>query len=109
MGYAERLATLLAHRIGLWDVIAQAVSTVGFATARRTRLRCSWPRCRIWRRSRSTAGMPALEGGGPALGLVRLRSSSPAYSVMPISCVPGKCASVAQGEGRLEQDGQAAN
>jgi hypoxanthine-DNA glycosylase len=93
MGYAERLDTLLAHRIGLWDVIAQARREGSLdsrirdhATNDVAALVATLPNLAAVAFNGGTAariGMQALAESRVSLDLVRLPSSSPAYAAVP--------------------------
>ncbi|QCP51653.1 DNA-deoxyinosine glycosylase [Trinickia violacea] len=93
MDYAHRLDTLLAHRIGLWDVIAQARREGSLdsrirdhATNDFAALVATLPNLAAVAFNGGTAakiGMLALAESHAALDFVRLPSSSPAYAAVP--------------------------
>lgn len=93
MDYAERLETLLAHCIGLWDVIAQARRQGSLdsrirdhATNDVAALVSGLPNLAAVAFNGGTAakiGMPALAESRATLDLIRLPSSSPAYAAVP--------------------------
>jgi hypoxanthine-DNA glycosylase len=87
--YDQRLATLLAHHVGLWDSIGSATRTGSLDTAIRdvapnalTNLAASLPllRCIAFNGAKSASiGAPQLAGAGD-FDLLRLPSSSPAHA-----------------------------
>lgn len=89
--YDERLAALLAHRLGLWDVIASATRTGSLDSAIRDEahnpladLVSALPDLRAVAfngAKAARAGRKLLAGSG--LELINLPSSSPAYAAMP--------------------------
>ncbi|WP_241557156.1 DNA-deoxyinosine glycosylase [Croceibacterium ferulae] len=92
--YEQRLATLLAHGIGLWDVVASATRTNSSLDAAirdvaanpLAELAATLPRLQAVAFNGGTAariGAPLLEGSG--LSLLPLPSSSPAYAAMPLA------------------------
>ncbi len=91
MDYEKRLATLLAHRIGLWDVIAEAERPGSLDAAIRNEthnalaeLVATLPQLRAVGFNGGTAakiGRRQLTGAGPDLQLIDLPSSSPAYTL----------------------------
>lgn len=93
MEYVERLETLLAHRIGLWDVVAQARREGSldsrirdYATNDVAALVSGLPNLAAVAFNGGTAakiGMQALAESRATLDLVRLPSSSPAYAAVP--------------------------
>ena len=93
MEYAQRLETLLAHRIGLWDVIAQARREGSLdsrirdhATNDLAALVAGLPNLVAVAFNGGTAakiGMQALAESRLSLDLIKLPSSSPAYAAVP--------------------------
>ena len=93
MGYAERLETLLAHRIGLWDVVAQARREGSLDSRIRDHamndvaaLVATLPNLAVVAFNGATAakiGMQALAESRVSLDLIKLPSSSPAYAAVP--------------------------
>jgi hypoxanthine-DNA glycosylase len=93
MGYAERLDTLLAHHIGLWDVIAQARREGSLDSRIRDHasndlvaLVETLPNLVAVGFNGGTAakiGMQAFAESRVSLELIRLPSSSPAYAAVP--------------------------
>lgn len=91
LAYEERLQTLLAHRIGLWDVIAEAERAGSLDAAIRNHaandlqaLVASLPRLRVVAFNGGTAariGMAQLGALAQRFRIVRLPSSSPAHAV----------------------------
>src|SRR6185437_15944258 len=91
MAYEERLATLLAHRIGVWDVIAEAERPGSLDAAIRNEthnalidLVATLPHLRAVGFNGGTAakiGRRQLTGHDAGLRLVDLPSSSPAYTL----------------------------
>lgn len=90
LSYEERLATLLCHRVGLWDVVAEA-SRKGSLDAAITdphendllALVNTLPSLRAVAFNGGTSakvGMRQLEPAAERLALIRLPSSSPAYA-----------------------------
>jgi len=89
--YEERLAALLAHHVGLWDVIADAERTGSLDAAIRNHaandlqsLVAALPRLSTIGFNGGTAariGEGQLGGMGAHFRLVRLPSSSPAHAV----------------------------
>lgn len=89
--YTQRLETLLAHRIGLWDSIGSATRAGSLDTAIRdvapnalATLVTTLPhlRCVAFNGAKSASvGLPQLVGAGP-LELLRLPSSSPAHAAL---------------------------
>jgi len=92
LAYPQRLAVLLGHRIGLWDVIADAHRAGSLDSAIRDArdndlraLASSLPRLTVIMfngRKSATIGRKQLGGAGAAYQLVDLPSSSPAYAAM---------------------------
>jgi hypoxanthine-DNA glycosylase len=90
LDYEDRLATLLRHHVGLWDVVAEAHREGSLDTAIRDAaendlltLVKSLPTLRAVAFNGATAakvGMRQLEFVADRLTLVRLPSSSPAYA-----------------------------
>ena len=90
LAYPDRLSTLLAHRIGLWDVIDEATREGSLDTAIRdhrpndlARLVARLPHLRAIGFNGGTAaklGRKALAGGRPEIALIHLPSSSPALT-----------------------------
>ncbi|MFP6559816.1 DNA-deoxyinosine glycosylase [Paraburkholderia sp. B3] len=93
MEYAQRLQALLAHRVGLWDVIAEARREGSLDSRIRDHaandlaaLVTSLPNLAAVAFNGGTAarlGMLALAECGRPLDFVRLPSSSPAYAAVP--------------------------
>jgi hypoxanthine-DNA glycosylase len=93
MAYAQRLETLLAHRVGLWDVIAQARREGSLDSRIRDHaandvvaLVRSLPNLAAVAFNGGTAariGIEALAQSGRSLDFVKLPSSSPAYAAVP--------------------------
>ncbi|WP_207004342.1 DNA-deoxyinosine glycosylase [Trinickia mobilis] len=93
LAYAERLQTLLAHRIGLWDVVAQARREGSLDSRIRdlaandvAALVAALPNLAVVAFNGGTAakiGTRALAGSHTSLNLIRLPSSSPAYVAVP--------------------------
>ncbi|PMS22833.1 DNA-deoxyinosine glycosylase [Trinickia soli] len=93
MDYTRRVETLLAHRIGLWDVIAQARREGSLdsrirdhATNDVAALVAALPNLAAVAFNGGTAakiGMLALAQSHASLDLVKLPSSSPAYAAVP--------------------------
>lgn len=91
MAYEKRLATLLAHGIGLWDVIAEAERPGSLDAAIRNEthnaladLAATLPRLRAVGFNGGTAakiGRRRLAGLDTRLRLIDLPSSSPAYTL----------------------------
>ncbi|WP_020423635.1 DNA-deoxyinosine glycosylase [Cupriavidus sp. WS] len=91
MGYAERLQTLLAHNIGLWDVVAEAKRDGSLDSNIRDHagndlagLIESLPNLTVIAFNGGTAERIGLKALGQAAGghrLVRLPSSSPAHTL----------------------------
>ncbi len=91
MTYEHRLATLLAHRIGLWDVIAEAERPGSLDAAIKnethnalTDLLATLPHLRAVGFNGGTAakiGRRQLAGAVPHVQLIDLPSSSPAYTL----------------------------
>jgi len=93
MDYATRLATLLKHRIGLWDVVAQA-RRIGSLDSRIRDHACNdlialvdtLPNLETIAFNGGTAariGIKALGERANRYRLLRLPSSSPAYAAVP--------------------------
>ncbi len=89
MDYETRLKTLIAHRIALWDVVANAERQGSLDTAIRnvtandlTRLVASLPHLRAIAFNGQRAAAIGLRQLGPEHGLpvIRLPSSSPAFT-----------------------------
>jgi len=90
LDYEQRLATLLRHRIGLWDVVAEAARVGSLDTAIRDAaendllsLVNTLPALRAVAFNGGTsakAGMKQLASATERLALIRLPSSSPAYA-----------------------------
>ncbi|SMF77243.1 G/U mismatch-specific uracil-DNA glycosylase [Trinickia caryophylli] len=95
MAYEARLQTLLDHRVGLWDVIAQARREGSLdsrirdhATNDLATLVAGLPNLAAVAFNGGTAakiGMPALAESRLSLDLIKLPSSSPAYAAVPYS------------------------
>lgn len=93
--YEDRLAALLGHHVGLWDVIADATRVGSLDSAIRdaapndlAALAQSLPRLRaIGFNGRKAAieGRKLLADGPAAIALLDLPSSSPAYAAMPFA------------------------
>jgi double-stranded uracil-DNA glycosylase len=93
MPYDARLAALLAHGIGLWDVVGSATRTGSLDTAMRqvaanplAALAATLPQLAAIAFNGAAAariGTPLLAGTG--LQLLPLPSSSPAYAAMPLA------------------------
>jgi hypoxanthine-DNA glycosylase len=93
MTYARRLEALLEHRVGLWDVIAQARREGSLDSRIRDHaandvvaLVTSLPNLAAVAFNGGTAariGMQALAECGRPLDFVKLPSSSPAYAAVP--------------------------
>jgi len=91
IAYAERLQTLLAHRVGLWDVVAEAKREGSLDSKIRDHagndlagLIASLPRLAVIAFNGGTAariGMKALGEIGNDHAVVKLPSSSPAYTM----------------------------
>mgnify|MGYP003578613783 CR=1 FL=1 len=89
--YAYRLATLLRHRVGLWDVVGEAVRPGSLDTAIReavhndlATLVDALPNLRAVAFNGGTSarrGMKLLAGYEARLRLIPLPSSSPAYTM----------------------------
>lgn len=95
LAYAERLAALLAHRVGLWDVVAEARREGSLDSAIRDEtpndlaaLADSLPALRAIAfnggKARAT-GRAQLGKAHRPLRLIDLPSSSPAYAAMPFA------------------------
>ncbi|MBC2776947.1 DNA-deoxyinosine glycosylase [Parasphingopyxis marina] len=95
LAYEARLAVLLTHHIGLWDVIADAHRSGSLDSAIRaervndlTALARSLPRLRAIAfngRKSAIAGRRQLAEISGDIELIDLPSSSPAYAAMPIA------------------------
>ncbi len=106
LAYADRLAALLAHRIGLWDVIGKAHRTGSLDSAIRNEERNdlvkfaeSLPELRAIAfngKKSATVGRKQLSGIGSQYELIDLPSSSPAYAAMPIAEKQRRWAAIAQ-------------
>jgi double-stranded uracil-DNA glycosylase len=93
LAYADRLATLLRHNVGLWDVIADAHRTGSLDSAIRDargndlkQLARSLPLLEAIAfngKKSSATGRKLLGEDGERYSLVDLPSSSPAYAAMP--------------------------
>jgi hypoxanthine-DNA glycosylase len=93
MGYAQRLETRRAHRVGLWDVIAQARREGSLdsqirdhATNDLAALLATLPNLAVVAFNGGTAakvGMQVLVENRASLHLIRLPSNSPAYAAVP--------------------------
>ncbi len=93
LSYEDRLATLLAHRVGLWDVIASATRPGSLDAAIRepehnalADLAATLPALHAVAFNGATAaraGRRLLAGSG--LALIDLPSSSPAHAAMPLA------------------------
>lgn len=93
LGYDERLAALLAAKVGLWDTVASARRQGSLDAAIREaeptdlrELAASLPQLRaVGFNGAASAriGMPQLAATG--LALIRLPSSSPAHAAMPLA------------------------
>jgi TDG/mug DNA glycosylase family protein len=93
LSYDERLAALLAAKVGLWDTVASARRAGSLDAAIReaeptalAELVASLPDLRTVGFNGATSakiGLPQLEGTG--LALIRLPSSSPANAAMPLT------------------------
>ncbi len=93
LDYQERLRTLLARRIGLWDVIAGATREGSLDSAIRNAtgndlamLAKTLPELTVLAfngRKAAMAGRKQLAGRPHGLRLIDLPSSSPAYAAMP--------------------------
>lgn len=93
--YPDRLAALLRHRIGLWDVIADARRTGSLDSAIRDArendladLAGSLPNLEAIAfngRKAAATGRKRLDEGGARYRLIDLPSSSPAYAAMPFA------------------------
>ena len=92
LGYEERLATLLAHHVGLWDVVASAERRGSLDTAIRAHepnplaeFAASLPNLRAlaFNGAKAAAIGRRQLAGHPAPALVDLPSSSAAYAAMP--------------------------
>jgi TDG/mug DNA glycosylase family protein len=93
LAYEERLAALLAAKVGLWDTVASASRRGSLDAALRdaeynrlVELAASLPQLRAVGFNGKTAariGMPQLACSG--LALIPLPSSSPAYAAMPLA------------------------
>ena len=91
LAYAERLDALRAHRVGVWDVIAEAERQGSLDSAIRGHapnplvdLLRTLPQLRAIGFNGGTSariGRRQLEAGGQALTLLDLPSSSPAYTL----------------------------
>ncbi len=89
LDYPQRLARLQAHGVGLWDVVAQAQRRGSLDTAIRAAQRndlaqlvASLPALRMVAFNGATAARAADQlTGFPALTVLRLPSSSPAYTL----------------------------
>lgn len=91
MAYATRLRTLLAHRIGLWDVVAEATRHGSLDSNIRDHagndlpgLIASLPKLEAIAFNGGTAeriGLKALTEHGDRHRIIRLPSSSPAYTL----------------------------
>lgn len=91
LAYDDRLASLRAHRVGVWDVIAQAEREGSLDSAIRehaanplVELLDSLPQLRMVAFNGGTSarlGRKLLASGGRAIELVDLPSSSPAYTL----------------------------
>jgi double-stranded uracil-DNA glycosylase len=97
--YEQRLVTLLAHGIGLWDSIGSATRTGSLDSAIRevtanplTDLAASLPdlRCIAFNGAKSAViGAPQLAGAG-GFALLRLPSSSPAHAALSFEAKLGE-------------------
>ncbi len=95
LAYDDRLQTLLRHRIGLWDVIAEARRSGSLDSAIRDERANdlvafvqSLPNLvaiAFNGRKASAAGRRQLTNLGDAIALIDLPSSSPAYAAMPLA------------------------
>jgi hypoxanthine-DNA glycosylase len=95
LAYEERLAALLAHHIGLWDVIADAHRSGSLDSAIRGErandlkaLAQSLPELRAIAfngRKSAIAGRKQIANFSPDFRLIDLPSSSPAYAAMPLA------------------------
>jgi len=93
MEYAARLKALLAHRIGLWDVVAEAKREGSLDSKIRDHagndlagLIASLPELAVIAFNGGTAariGMKALGDIGDRHAILKLPSSSPAYAAVP--------------------------
>jgi hypoxanthine-DNA glycosylase len=93
LDYDERLAALLAARIGLWDTVASAQRSGSLDAAIREAehnpladLAASLPELRaVAFNGATSAKVGAALLGGSGLALLPLPSSSPAYAAMPLA------------------------
>ena len=91
--YDERLAALLAAKVGLWDTVASAVRTGSLDAAIRqaeanplAALAASLPELRaVGFNGQASAKLGMVQLAGSGLELLPLPSSSPAHAAMPLA------------------------
>ena len=93
LGYEERLAALLAAKVGLWDTVASARRSGSLDASIRdaehnplATLAASLPELRaVGFNGRTSAGIGTPQLAGTGFALIPLPSSSPAHAAMPLA------------------------